>query len=168
MLSRASNNPSPRIIYTLVAFIALSAFCSPLMAQTQSPEEYLRQAAEAEKRNDYAGAEKIYLEAAKADPNDERALYQLVRFLKSATLQAIDHLSNLDQNSVYILELRAESHTDQEKYPEAIYEYKEVIAKEPDFPGVHFGLGEAYYLNVNYPKAEKELRLALAEDPNLP
>ena len=102
------------------------------------------------------------------DPNDKQVLYQLIRFLKSSTLEAIDQLSNLDQNSVYILALRAQSHVEQEKYPEAIYEYKQVLAQNPNFPGVHFGLGEAYYYKVDYPNAEKELRLALAEDPNLP
>jgi len=104
----------------------------------------------------------------KEDPNDKQALYQLIRFLKSASLQAVDRLANLDQNSEYILVLRAESHKDEEKYSQAIIEYKAVLAKSPDFPGVHFGLGEAYYLNVDYPNAEKELRLALHEDPNHP
>ena len=104
----------------------------------------------------------------KEDPSDKKALYQLIRFLKSATLQAVDHLADLDQNSEYILVLRAESHKDEEKYTQAINEYKAVLAKSPDFPGVHFGLGEAYYDNVDYPNAEKELRLALREDPNHP
>src|SRR5436190_3215912 len=243
---------------------------SQIKAQTPSPEDYLRQASDAEKREDYAEAERIYREAAQnypnqpefqkrlgiilqtelkfpesidtfqkvldsspqypevnfyeglsyfglnqfeksleyfnreleanpkyrrahffeaqayrslnrnadalrqyeillqEDPSDKKALFQLIRFLKSSTLEAIDQLSNLDQNSVYILVLRAQSHVESEKYPEAIYEYKQVLAQDPNFPGIHFGLGEAYYYKIDYPSAEKELRLALAEDPNLP
>jgi tetratricopeptide (TPR) repeat protein len=102
------------------------------------------------------------------DPKDEKSLFQLIRFLKSATLQAIDQLADLDQNSVYLLDLRAESHAEEEKYSQAIEEYKQVLAKDPNFPGAHFGLGELYYNKVDYPNAEKELRLALQEDPNLP
>src|ERR1017187_2767821 len=44
------------------------------------------------------------------DPGDKKALYQLIRFLKATTLQAIDQLANLDPNSEYILVLKAESH----------------------------------------------------------
>ncbi len=102
------------------------------------------------------------------DPNDKKALYQLIRFLKSTTLQAIDQLANLDQYSEYILELRAESHADEGKYPDAIAEYNQVLAKNPNFPGVHFALGELYYNKVDYANAERELRLALREDPNHP
>jgi len=258
------------ILSVLLLVFLLSMGSGRLLSQDQSPEEYLRIAGEAEKRENFAGAEKIYLEAAskypnqpeifkrlgviyqtelkfqesidtfqkvlagapqypevnfylglsyfglnqfeksisyfdteleanpkyrrahfyeaqayrslnrnasalrqyeillEQDPNDKMVLYQLIRFLKSSTLEAIEQLSNVDQNSVYILVLRAQSHVEQEKYPEAIYEYKQVLAQNPNFPGVHFGLGEAYYYKVDYPNAEKELRLSLAEDPNLP
>jgi tetratricopeptide (TPR) repeat protein len=127
---------------------------------------YEAQAFRAMNRN--ADALRQYEILLEQDSGDKQALYQLIRFLKSTTLQAIDELANLDQNSDYILVLRAESHVSEEKYPEAIHEYKQVLAKNPQFPGVHFALGEAYYNNVDYPNAEKELRLALSEDPNHP
>jgi tetratricopeptide (TPR) repeat protein len=102
------------------------------------------------------------------DGTDQKVLYQLVRFLKSTTLQAIDQLGNLDPNSVYMLVLKAESNTQGQDYNKAIEEYQQVLAKDPNFPGVHFNLGENYYGKVDFPNAEKELRLALLEDPNHP
>ena len=102
------------------------------------------------------------------DPNDKKSLYQLIRFLKSTTLQAIDQLANLDQNSAYILVLRAESHSEEQEYDKAIGEYRQVLTQDPNFVGIHFALGEAYYNKVDYPSAEKELRIALQEDPNHP
>jgi tetratricopeptide (TPR) repeat protein len=102
------------------------------------------------------------------DPTDKKALYQLIRFLKATTLQAIDQLGNLDPNSIYIMVLKAESNTQVQEYAKAIDQYHQVLAQDPNFPGIHFALGEDYYGKVDYPNAEKELRLALQEDPNHP
>jgi tetratricopeptide (TPR) repeat protein len=104
----------------------------------------------------------------KQDPTDKKALYQLIRFLKATTLHALDQLGNLDPNSVYVLVLKAESHTAEQDYTKAIEEYRQVLAQDPNFPGIHYALGEVYYGKVDFPNAEKELRLALQEDPNHP
>lgn len=100
------------------------------------------------------------------DPTDKRALYQLIRLLKSATLQAINQLGNLDPDSDYMLVLKAEGYAEEQKYAEAIRDYQEALRKNPHFPGIHFALGEVYYNKVDYPSAEKELHAALSEDPN--
>src|SRR5438034_6746507 len=147
---------------------AIEAFNKELEANPKYRRAHYYEAQAYRSLNRNSDALRQYEILLEQDPNDKKTLYQVIRFLKSATLEAIDQLSNLDQNSVYILVLRAQSHVEQEKYPEAIYEYKQVLAQDPSFPGIHFGLGEAYYYKVDYPSAEKELRLALAEDPNLP
>src|SRR6266571_8284898 len=104
----------------------------------------------------------------KDDPGDTTVLYQLIRFHKAATLKAINQLGNLDPDSEFMLVLKAEGYADQGKSLEAIRDYKEVLQKNPRFPGVHFALGEVYWKKVDYPDAEKELRRALVEDPNHP
>ncbi len=104
----------------------------------------------------------------KQDPQDTKALYQFIRFLKVATLSAINQLGDVDPNSTYALVLKAESNTQAQEYPKAIEQYKEALAKDPSFPGIHFALGEVYYGNVDFADAEKELRLALKEDPYHP
>lgn len=102
------------------------------------------------------------------DPTDQKVLYQLIKLLKSATLEALNQLGDLDAKSTYMLFFKAESFADSEKYPEAIEKYKELLAKDPNFPGIHFALGLLYYNKVDYPNAEQELLLALKEDPNHP
>jgi tetratricopeptide (TPR) repeat protein len=102
------------------------------------------------------------------DPQDQKVLYQLIRFLKSETLHAIDQLGMIDPNSAYMLVFKAESNTAAQDYVKAIDEYQQVLAKDPNFPGIHFALGEVYYGEVDFPDAERELRLALKEDPNHP
>ena len=42
------------------------------------------------------------------DPTDKKVLYQLIKLLKSATLQALNQLGNLDADSVYMLVFKAE------------------------------------------------------------
>jgi tetratricopeptide (TPR) repeat protein len=102
------------------------------------------------------------------DPKDTKVLFQVIRFHKAATLQAINELGNLDPDSDFMHVLKAETYVGQEKYLEAVQEYKKVLKTNPDFPGVHFALGETLWKNVAYTEAEKEFRLALREDPNHP
>jgi tetratricopeptide (TPR) repeat protein len=104
----------------------------------------------------------------KEDPTDKKVLFQLIKLLKAATVTAIKQLGNLDPDSEFMLVLKAQGYADEEKYADAIAKYKELLTKNPSFPGIHFALGEVYYNSIDYPNAEKELRLALSEDPNLP
>ena len=104
----------------------------------------------------------------KDDPADTKVLYQLARIHKASSLTAIKQLSHVAPDSVFFHVLRAESYVEDEKYPEAIKEYKLVSAIDPEFPGVHLGLGQIYYKQVNPIESEKEFRLALREDVNHP
>jgi tetratricopeptide (TPR) repeat protein len=102
-----------------------------------------------------------------ADPKDTKAWYQLARLHRSMAMQAFKQVVLLDPDSASFHALKAESYAEDEKYSEAIREYQEVLKKDPNFPGAHFGLGEIYYQTTN-PEAERELHLALQEDPNQP
>ena len=112
-------------------------------------------------QNRIADALRQYEILLQQDPSDKEALYQVVRLLKSATVTAIKQLGDLDPNSDFVLVLKAEGYADEEKYSDAIEKYQELLARNPNFPGLHFAIGEAYYKNIDYPNAEKELRLAL-------
>jgi tetratricopeptide (TPR) repeat protein len=101
-------------------------------------------------------------------PNDAAVLYQMIRFLKAAAIQSINHLGNIDPNSEYMLVLKAEGYAEEGRYPEAIEKYNELLKKNPSFPGAHYGLGLAYWKKVDYSAAEPELRQALRQDPNQP
>src|SRR5206468_1876309 len=92
------------------------------------------------------------------DPTDQKVLYQLIKLLKSVTVGAIKQLDDLGPDSDFMLALKAEGDAEQEKYSEAIQRYKELLTKNPSFPGIHFALGEAYYNKIDYPNAERELR----------
>ena len=102
------------------------------------------------------------------NPQDAQALYQLVRCYKLATHGAFSRLSKVAPESEFLLALRAETNAENDKSKEAIEQYKQVLVKNPEFPGVHFALGEIYWKLAQYEQAMKELQLSLNEDPRHP
>src|SRR3989442_13560798 len=102
------------------------------------------------------------------DPEDAKVWYQLARLYRSQGLHAFKQLGSLDPDSVLVHALKAESYADAEKFQEAVKENKEVQRKKPDFPGVHYALGEINYKPAHIPQPHEELKLALREDPNHP
>ena len=57
-------------------------------------------------------------------PKDLDALYQLARIHKNASLQAIEKLKAQDADSFQLHALMGELHADEERYPDAIKEYR--------------------------------------------
>ena len=110
-----------------------------------------------------------HLEAlVRQDPKDAKAWYALARLYRSLGLDAFTRLALLDPDSAQVHALKAETYADNDRPADAIREYREVLRRQPDFPGMHFTLGELLYRQPDFPQAEKELRLALQEDPGHP
>jgi tetratricopeptide (TPR) repeat protein len=99
------------------------------------------------------------------NPKDADALYQLARIYKNASLQAIDRLKALDQESFQLHALMGEVYADEERYPEAIKEYQAALAKHPDARGIHYAIGVAYWVQHQMNAAKKEFTDAWKEDP---
>jgi tetratricopeptide (TPR) repeat protein len=104
----------------------------------------------------------------KQNPNDTKVWYELARLYRSMAVHAYNQIAHVDPDSVFLYALRAAGYTEDLKFPEAIKEYEEVLKRQPDFPGVHFALGDIYFKMFKPAEAEPELKLALQEDPNNP
>lgn len=102
----------------------------------------------------------------KDSPQDAQALYQLVRTYKAGTLQAFQRLTRLAPESDFVLALRAEINADNNRLNEAVDGYRRVAKTNPNFPGIHFALGETYWRMAKSDEAMQELKLALREDPS--
>ena len=102
------------------------------------------------------------------DPKDASALYQLTLYYKAAAEQAAHRLSELDPDSEWTHALKAQVLEDEQRTDEAIREFDEVLGKSPSFPGIHFGLGQAYWIKKDSVHAQQQLNLALQEDPEQP
>ena len=100
------------------------------------------------------------------NPKDADALYQLARIYKNASLQAIESLKALDQDSFQLHALMGEVYADEERNPEAIKEYQAALAKRPDASGIHYAIGVAYWVQHQLDAAKKEFMDALKENPN--
>ena len=102
------------------------------------------------------------------DPQNLAVMYQLVVDYKAAAQQGAQRLAKLAPDSEFIHALRAETLADSERFDEAILEFKEVLRRNPDFPGIHFALGQVYWRRKDLERSREELKLALDEDPNQP
>jgi len=102
------------------------------------------------------------------NPKDADALYQLARIHKSASLQAIDRLRNLDSDSFQLHALMGEVYAEEEHYAEAIKEYRSALDKRPGAQGIHFSIGVAYWAQHQLDSAEPEFVLALKENSDDP
>ena len=106
--------------------------------------------------------------AQKDDPDNLAVMYQLVVDYKAAAEQASQRLAKKAPDSEFTPAIRAEVLADGERFDEAIEEFKAVLRKNPDFPGIHLGLGQLYWRRKDLEKSRQELELALEEDPNQP
>jgi predicted Zn-dependent protease len=68
-------------------------------------------------------------------------MYQLVVDYKAAAQQASQRLAKKAPNSEFTRAIRAEVLADGDRFDEAIGEFKEVMRKNPEFPGIHLALG---------------------------
>jgi len=102
------------------------------------------------------------------NPKDTRVWFELASLYRSLALHAYQQLDTIDPDSVLLQVLRAEADADDLRYEDAIKRYQQVLKKQPDFPGIHFALGEIYFKMDKPTEAEPELRLSLKEDPGNP
>jgi tetratricopeptide (TPR) repeat protein len=102
------------------------------------------------------------------DPKDARVWFEVASLYRSLAMHAYQQLESIDPDSVLLDVLRAEADADDLRYQEAIQRYQKALQKQPDFPGLHFALGEIYFKTDKPAQAEPELRLALKEDPGNP
>jgi tetratricopeptide (TPR) repeat protein len=109
------------------------------------------------------------LEGLRAEaPQDAAVLYQLVVDYRAATQQAGERLAKLYPESEFTHAVDGEVYADNGRLDEAVLEFKEVLRKNADFPGIHFALGEAYWRKKDIENAMEHLKLALQEDPSQP
>jgi tetratricopeptide (TPR) repeat protein len=102
------------------------------------------------------------------DPKDLPVLYQLAVDYKAAAQQANQRLATAAPDSEFTLAMRAEVLADTDRFDDAVAAFREVLNKNPDFPGIHLALGQLYWRRKDLEKSRLELKLALAEDPNSP
>jgi tetratricopeptide (TPR) repeat protein len=103
-------------------------------------------------------------------PKDPEIQYLSVHVLSDLSIRASQELLFDNPSAYQVHQLNAESLETQGKWDEAMAEYRAVLEKNPDVPGVHFRIGR---LILSKPKtlstfsdAKKEFEAELKIDPN--
>jgi tetratricopeptide (TPR) repeat protein len=143
---------------------AVQSFSKELRGGRPHPRTryYLALALEAQGQMDDALAQLHRLVS--ENPKDADALYELARLHKNASLRAIQMLHDLDPDSFQLHALMGEIYADEERYPEAIQEYRAALAKRPEAPGIHYAIGIAFWAQNQLEEARTEFLAALKEN----
>jgi tetratricopeptide (TPR) repeat protein len=91
-------------------------------------------------------AVELALELNRLYPNDPEVLYHKARIFANSAYLTMQRLAQVAPNSVWRHQAAAEAYQSQGSYNQAIREYHEVLALEPQRPGIHFHLGRALLL----------------------
>ena len=124
---------------------------------------YLALALQSSGRSEEAAAQ--FQRVAAENPKNADALYELARFYKNASIQAMDRLKALDQDSYQVHALMGEVYADEGRFPDAIKEYQAALVKRPGAPGIHYAIGIAYWVQHRMDEAKPEFLEALQENP---
>jgi len=103
-------------------------------------------------------------------PDDPDALYVSVHAYSDLSTEASQALVRNSSSSVQAHELLAESYESQSKWGEAEKEYREIAAKNPNLPGIHFRIGRLLLSRPNpaenvVHEARREFTEELTIDP---
>ena len=124
---------------------------------------YLALALQSSGRSEEAAAQ--FQKVAVENPKNADALYELARFYKNASIQAMDRLKALDQDSYQVHALMGEVYADEGRFADAIKEYQAALVKRPGAPGIHYAIGIAYWVQHRMDEAKPEFLEALRENP---
>ncbi len=89
-------------------------------------------------------------------PHDPAVLYLASHVYSDLSLNASNELLYTHPESAEVHELNAETLEMQNKWKEAAEEYRVILGKSPDMPGIHFRLGRVLLSEPNAPATVKE------------
>jgi tetratricopeptide (TPR) repeat protein len=105
-----------------------------------------------------------------ARPNDPNMLYTAYRTYTELAAGTLATLAQVAPESAQMHRILAQAQQSEDDFSGAIAQYRKALELEPGLAGLHFELGQAILANsTDEParqEADKEFRLALAEDPS--
>jgi tetratricopeptide (TPR) repeat protein len=92
------------------------------------------------------------------DPDNPDLLFYLSRAETAAGAQSTERLLAAFPNSARAHQTRGQRYYQMKMIPEAVKEYEQAIAIQPDLFGLHLELGEIYAGRTEWPQAEEQFR----------
>jgi len=120
-------------------------------------------------RQEYARALGVVQALERTQPNDPNLLYTAYRTYTELAASTLAKLAQVAPDSAQFHRILAQALESQDDFSGAIAQYRKALEIDPKLPGLHFELGQAILAkSTDEPsrqEAEKEFRLALADDP---
>ncbi|HKS82404.1 MAG TPA: tetratricopeptide repeat protein [Candidatus Acidoferrales bacterium] len=102
--------------------------------------------------------------------HDPEVLYVTAHFFSELANRASSEIAATQPSSYQAHELDAEAYESQGKWDEATAEYKQILEKNPNLPGIHYRLGRILLVRPEAPgnidEAKKEFEAELRIDPS--
>jgi len=98
--------------------------------------------------------------------DDVDALYWIGATYNSLAQNVLDEMERKDPNHYLVQELAGDQFKLRQDYEKALQAYQKALKSAPQVPGLHFDVGEVYYLMAKYPEARQELEKELAINPD--
>jgi tetratricopeptide (TPR) repeat protein len=99
------------------------------------------------------------------DATNQEVWYLLGKVYMQLSQESLAKLNQIDPNSYLVHQVSGEIMESMENLDGALLEFKRTVELAPDRQGVHYHLGNAYWLLSMWDPAEKEFRAELAIDP---
>ena len=96
---------------------------------------------------------------------EEDRLYGLVQTYQSKTREAFEHVAHIDPDSYRAHQVLGDSFSASDRFDDAIPEYRKVLERKPDLPGIHGDLCNALSRTGRIPEAIRECDAEIAASP---
>jgi protein O-GlcNAc transferase len=97
--------------------------------------------------------------------DDADVLYWIGKFYEGAAESSFDTMAREHPDSYLVLEVQGEGYIDRREFRKAVDVFERALALAPDTPGLHYGLGSAYWHLRALDKAQVELEKELQANP---
>lgn len=100
------------------------------------------------------------------NPKDQNAWYMLGKAYLQMSEDALKKINEINPDSVVAHEIAGEIDESMHNYDLALVEYKKAVDMDPQRPGTHMHMGDAYWYIGKWESAQTEFKAELANDPN--
>jgi tetratricopeptide (TPR) repeat protein len=98
-------------------------------------------------------------------PKNQEIWYLLGKIHMKLSEQALAKLNEINPDSVWVHQISGEIMESMKNYDGALIEYKKAVELAPNQPGIHYLLGNTYWLLANWTAAAREFEAELVNDP---
>ena len=118
------------------------------------------------KVGDFEAAAKHLQQLSKRQPKNQQVWYLMGKVYIQLSEQALEKVTAIDPNSIWAHQVASEMAESMKNYDGAVLELKKALEIAPRQPGLHFKLGDLYWVQQQWEPAFQEFQIETAIDPH--